>query len=62
MKAIGLMRFGGPEVLHVVDLPEPEPHSGEVRIRVYAAAVNPTDRGPGCCPGAEPAPARHRLR
>jgi NADPH:quinone reductase-like Zn-dependent oxidoreductase len=43
MKAIGLTRFGGPEMLQVVDLPEPEPGPGEVRIRVHAAAVNPTD-------------------
>ena len=25
MKAIGLMEFGGPEVLKVVELPDPEP-------------------------------------
>jgi len=43
MKAIGLTEFGGPEVLQVVDLPTPEPGSGEVRIRVHAVAVNPTD-------------------
>ena len=43
MKTIGLTEFGGPEVLKVVDLPEPEPGSGEVRIRVHAVAVNPTD-------------------
>lgn len=43
MKAIGLIEFGGPEVLRVVDLPEPEPGPGEVRIRVHAVAVNPTD-------------------
>src|SRR6266852_2829299 len=43
MKAIGLTEFGGPEVLEVVDLPEPEPGPGEVCIRVRAAAVNPTD-------------------
>ena len=43
MKAIGLTEFGGPEVLKVVDLPEPQPAPGEVRIRVHAAAVNPTD-------------------
>ena len=36
-------RFGGPEVLEVVDLPPVEPREGEVRIRVRAAAVNPTD-------------------
>jgi len=43
MRAVGIMEFGGPEVLHMVDLPDPEPGPGEVRIRVRAAAVNPTD-------------------
>src|SRR6202035_5599912 len=43
MRAIGLTEFGGPDVLKIVDLPRPEPGPGEVRIRVHAAAVNPTD-------------------
>ena len=43
MRAVGLMEFGGPEVLHMVELPDPEAGPGEVRIRVRAAAVNPTD-------------------
>jgi NADPH:quinone reductase len=43
MKAVGVMAFGGPEELHVLELPSPEPSAREVRIRVYAAAVNPTD-------------------
>jgi NADPH:quinone reductase-like Zn-dependent oxidoreductase len=43
MKAIGLAEFGGPEVLTVVDVPDPEPGPREVRIRVHAAGVNPTD-------------------
>ena len=43
MRAVGLMEFGGPEVLHMVELPDPEVGPGEVRIRVRAAAVNPTD-------------------
>ncbi len=43
MRAIGVMEFGGPEKLQVVDIPEPHPGPGEVRIRVHAAAVNPTD-------------------
>lgn len=43
MKAIGLVEFGGPEVLRVVDLPQPQPGPGEVRIRVHAVAVNPSD-------------------
>jgi NADPH:quinone reductase len=45
MRAVGLTEFGGPEVLRVVDVPEPIPGPGEVRIRVHAAAVNPTDTG-----------------
>ena len=41
MKAIGVMTFGGPEVLHVVELPEPHAGAGEVRIRAHAASDNP---------------------
>ena len=43
MKAIGLYRFGGPDVLQVVDLPTRVPPVGAVLVRVAAAAVNPTD-------------------
>jgi NADPH:quinone reductase-like Zn-dependent oxidoreductase len=43
MKVIGLRKFGGPEVLEVIDLPEPQPGKGEVRVRVHAAPVNPSD-------------------
>jgi NADPH2:quinone reductase len=43
MRAIGLTEFGGPEVLKVVELPDPEPGPGEIRIRVHAVGVNPTD-------------------
>jgi NADPH:quinone reductase-like Zn-dependent oxidoreductase len=52
MKAVGLTQFGGPEVLHIVELPDPEAGSGELRIRVHAAAVNPTDTLLRC--GARP--------
>ena len=45
MRAVGVVQFGGPERLQVVDIPEPHPGLGEVRVRVYAAAVNPTDTG-----------------
>jgi NADPH:quinone reductase len=43
VKAIGVTKFGGPDALHVVELPDPEAGPAEVRIRVHAAAVNPTD-------------------
>lgn len=43
MKAVGLFEFGGPEVLQVVTVPEVHAASGEVRIRVAASTVNPTD-------------------
>jgi NADPH:quinone reductase-like Zn-dependent oxidoreductase len=43
MKAAQFSRFGGPEVLEIVDLPEPHPGPGEVRIAVRAAGVNASD-------------------
>jgi NADPH:quinone reductase-like Zn-dependent oxidoreductase len=43
MQGIGVFEFGGPEVLQVVDLPETHAANGEVRIRVHASTVNPTD-------------------
>src|ERR1700728_1107249 len=43
MRAVGLFTHGGPEVLQVVELPEVHAGPGEVRIRVHAATVNPTD-------------------
>ena len=42
MKAARFSQFGGPEVLEIVDLPEPHPGPGQVRIR-RAAGVNPSD-------------------
>ena len=43
MRAVGLMIHGGPEVLGIVDVPEVQAGPGQVRLRVHAAAVNPTD-------------------
>lgn len=43
MRAVGIRNFGGPEVLEVVELADPEPGEGEVRVRVADAAVNPAD-------------------
>lgn len=43
MKAYGLTEYGGPEVLHAVELPDPHAGAGEVRVQVRAAALNPAD-------------------
>ena len=43
MRAALFDRFGPPEVLRVVDLPDPEPGPGQVRVRVRAAGVQPFD-------------------
>jgi NADPH:quinone reductase-like Zn-dependent oxidoreductase len=43
MRAVRFSRFGGPEVLEIVDLPDPHPGPGQVRIAVRAAGVNPSD-------------------
>lgn len=40
MKAVQFSRFGGPEVLEVVDVPAPVAGAGEVLVRVEAAGVN----------------------
>ena len=43
MRAVGVVEFGGPEKLVEVELPMPEPGTGQVRILVHSATVNPTD-------------------
>ncbi len=43
MKAFFATRYGGPEVMHVGELPTPVPRDNEVRVRVRAASVNPVD-------------------
>lgn len=43
MKAITLLRYGGPEVLELSDLPDPRPGECEVLVRVRAASVNAAD-------------------
>src|SRR5688572_14819291 len=40
MRAIRFDRFGGPEVLHAVDVPSPPVGPGQLRVRVRAAGVN----------------------
>jgi NADPH:quinone reductase-like Zn-dependent oxidoreductase len=43
MKAIQFSRFGGPEVLELVELPDPHAGPGQIRVAVRAAAINPID-------------------
>jgi NADPH:quinone reductase-like Zn-dependent oxidoreductase len=43
MKAAQFSEYGGPEVLKIVDLPDPHPGPGQVRIVVRAAGINATE-------------------
>lgn len=43
MRVVGVDTFGGPEALRVFEVSEPHAGAGEIRIRVHAATVNPTD-------------------
>ena len=43
MKAVIIDQYGGPEELRVAQVPIPQPKTGEVLIRVGAAALNPAD-------------------
>jgi NADPH:quinone reductase len=43
MRAIQITEFGGPEVLNLVDLPDPTPGPGQVLVRVDRAGVNFAD-------------------
>jgi NADPH:quinone reductase-like Zn-dependent oxidoreductase len=43
MKAVVYHRYGGPEVLELVELPEPKTHVDSVLIRVRAAGLNHAD-------------------
>ena len=43
MRAIVVVRPGGPEVLEIVERPTPKPATGEVRVRVGAFGVNRAD-------------------
>jgi len=43
MRAVQYERHGDASVLSVVERPVPEPGEGEVRVRVVASGVNPTD-------------------
>lgn len=43
MKAVMIERYGGPEVLTLAELPDPQPGPDEVLIEVAATTVNPVD-------------------
>src|SRR5215210_8178368 len=43
VRAVQITRFGGPEVLDVVDLPDPEPGPGQKVFDVSTAGVNYAD-------------------
>ena len=43
MKAIVVREFGEPDVMKLEDVPTPEPTGSQVRVRIYAAGVNPVD-------------------
>lgn len=43
MKAVGVTRYGGPEVLELIEVPRPSTGPKQIRVRVHAATVNPGD-------------------
>ena len=43
MRAVQITRFGGPEVMDVVDLPDPFPGDGEQLFDISSAGVNFAD-------------------
>jgi NADPH:quinone reductase-like Zn-dependent oxidoreductase len=50
MRTALIHRYGGPEVLQVEDMPEPQPNAGEAIVAVIASTINPVDvktRTPG---------------
>jgi NADPH2:quinone reductase len=40
MKAIAIARFGGPESLQLIDMPEPVPAAGEALVKIEYAGIN----------------------
>ena len=40
MRAVAVTRFGGPEVLELIDAPAPQPKAGEALVRIEVAGIN----------------------
>jgi NADPH2:quinone reductase len=59
MKAAFFDTTGAPDVIRVGELPTPEPKSGEIRVKVLAASINPIDTyiRSGAAPMPLPKPA-----
>jgi NADPH:quinone reductase len=62
MKAVSYDRFGGPEVLRYLDLPDPTPGSGQLLIETAAIGVNFPDIRGAAPPGGGPRGCGHRGR
>ena len=43
MRAVRYERFGTPDVLEVVEIAEPVPDAGEVKVKIFAASLAPLD-------------------
>jgi NADPH:quinone reductase len=43
VKAIRVEKFGGPEVLRLVEVPRPQPEEGQFVVRISAVGVNPVE-------------------
>ena len=43
MRAVRFDHYGGPEVLHLSEVEEPQAGPGEVRVRVEAFSLNPME-------------------
>jgi NADPH:quinone reductase-like Zn-dependent oxidoreductase len=44
LKALIYRRYGGPEVLELTDVPQPEPREHEALVRIRASSINGADR------------------
>lgn len=44
MKALVYRRYGGPDVLDLAEIPQPQPREHEVLVRVHATSINAADR------------------